>query len=457
MKIPAIFRSAVVLAAAISAICCNRDYQEPSAEFSQWIEAYTGGIIEEGSTIKVVLTCDAADNLGTDPGKAFSFSPDIKGNVRISDRKTVEFIPDDGALKPGTCYKASFRLSDFADGTGPGCDIFRFSFRTVERTAELDIEGVRITAENPLEAVILGRAVFSTATDAGTVKEMLSCRLPGQDPQVSVSGTGSGTSFQFRITGIRRLAKDTEAGIVFNGEAGGFRTTDEPAAMIPGTEELFDVTDARAVYGDSPYIDLWFSHPLDESMDTDGLIELENAGRTYVRLQDNNARVFFEKAGEDGIRLRIDPALKSTDGLRLGTEYSRTFKNDEPKPAVQLLLTGNILPDASDLILPFKAVNLYAVDLSVIRIYEDNVLSFLQENDMDGDSGLRRAGRLVARKTIRLDADPGRNLHEWQDFAVDISGLFRKEQYTGYASRSGRNTPFTAILTEAATCMTEGS
>lgn len=435
MKIPAIFRSAAVLAAAMSAICCNRDYQEPSAEFSQWIEAYTGGIIEEGSTIKVVLTCDAADNLGTDPGKAFSFSPDIRGNVRISDRKTVEFIPDDGALKPGTCYKASFRLSDFADGTGPGCDIFRFSFRTVERTAELDIEGVRITSENPLEAVILGRAVFSTATDAGTVKEMLSCRLPGQDPQVSVSGTGSGTSFQFRITGIRRLAKDTEAGIVFNGEAGGFRTTDEPAAMIPGTEELFDVTDARAVYGDSPYIDLWFSHPLDESMDTDGLIELENAGRTYVRLQDNNARVFFEKAGEDGIRLRVDPALKSADGLRLGTEYSRTFKNDEPKPAVQLLLTGNILPDASDLILPFKAVNLYAVDLSVIRIYEDNVLSFLQENDMDGDSGLRRAGRLVARKTIRLDTDPGRNLHEWQDFAVDISGLFRKEPGAIYRIR----------------------
>ena len=122
MKIPAIFRSAAVLAAAMSAICCNRDYQEPSAEFSQWIEAYTGGIIDEGSTIKVVLTCDAADNLG-DPGKAFSFSPDIKGNVRISDRKTVEFIPDDGALKPGTCYKASFRLSDFADGTGPVFDI----------------------------------------------------------------------------------------------------------------------------------------------------------------------------------------------------------------------------------------------------------------------------------------------------------------------------------------------
>ena len=80
----------------------------------------------------------------------------------------------------------------------------------------------------------------------------------------------------------------------------------------------------------------------------------------------------------------------------------RNFMADEIKPAVELLVSGNILPDRKQLILPFRAVNLSAVEVRVVKIYEKNVLSFLQENDLDGSSSLRRSGRLVYHGDIPL-------------------------------------------------------
>ena len=114
MKISGIFFKAMLMLAAISAaVCCSRSSEEPSPEFSKWVKAYSGGIIDNGSTIKIMLTAPMdkdADISGLED--SFSFSPDLKGDVRVSaERDVIEFIPEDGAFRPGTRYDVSFRLS----------------------------------------------------------------------------------------------------------------------------------------------------------------------------------------------------------------------------------------------------------------------------------------------------------------------------------------------------------
>ena len=105
--------------------------------------------------------------------------------------------------------------------------------------------------------------------------------------------------------------------------------------------------------------------------------------------------MYFEGASDDPVTLTVDPGLKSHDGTPLGETFSKAFASSEPKPGVRIPLSGTILPDTRQLILPFQAVNLNAVDIRVIKIYEDNILSFLQENDLDGGNNIRRSGRLV--------------------------------------------------------------
>ena len=123
------------------------------------------------------------------------------------------------------------------------------------------------------------------------------------------------------------------------------------------------------------------------------------------------------------------------DGNALGADYVTTYDGNEPKPEVQLLLSGNILPDAEKLLLPFKAVNLEAVDLTIIEIFPDNVLMFLQDNDIDESSYLRRSGRLVYRQKVNLD--PSKDLHQWNEHAVDLGPLFRKAPGAIYRIRLG--------------------
>ena len=163
-----------------------------------------------------------------------------------------------------------------------------------------------------------------------------------------------------------------------------------------------------------------------------GLVELTGAARSYVQVEDKLLKVHFEGQKEDLV-LTLDKSLKDADGNTLGETFQRNFTLAEPKPAVELLISGNILPDKNQLFLPFRAVNLSAVEVRIIKIYEKNVLNFLQENDLDGSSSLRRSGRLVYRGDVQLDAS--RNLHQWNTHTIYLGGLIRQEPGAIYRVR----------------------
>ncbi len=111
-----------------------------------------------------------------------------------------------------------------------------------------------------------------------------------------------------------------------------------------------------------------------------------------------------------------------------------------------------ILPDSKSLIIPFSAVNLYAVDLSVIRIFESNVLMFMQNNSLSSANELRRSGRLVYKKTLWLAKDTSKDIHHWGDYSIDLAGLIHQEpgaiyrvilsfrqEYSAYPCGGGEN------------------
>ena len=163
-----------------------------------------------------------------------------------------------------------------------------------------------------------------------------------------------------------------------------------------------------------------------------GMVELQGAARSYVQVQGNLVKVHFEGRKGD-LTLTLDKNLKNGSGAALGQDYVKVFKEQEEKPAVEFPFTGSILPDKQNFILPFRAVNLSAVEVRVVKIYEKNILMFLQENDLSGSSSLRRSGRLVYRGDIALDAT--RDLHQWNTHSIDLSGLFRQEPGAIYRIR----------------------
>jgi hypothetical protein len=96
---------------------------------------------------------------------------------------------------------------------------------------------------------------------------------------------------------------------------------------------------------------------------------------------------------------------------------------------------GNILPGTDGLVMPFEAVNLKAVDLTVVKIFERNVIQFFQVNNLEGNSELRRVGRPILKKMISLDNTGVVDLGKWNRFTLDLSTLMTTEPGAIYQVR----------------------
>lgn len=67
-------------------------------------------------------------------------------------------------------------------------------------------------------------------------------------------------------------------------------------------------------------------------------------------------------------------------------------------------------------------MNLKAVDVWVYKVYTNNVLQYLQSNNLSNKGNLRNVGRPVARDVIDL-AGSGKDVTKWNVFSIDLSKI----------------------------------
>lgn len=420
----------IVIILSAVAMSCSRygggDAQ--STEFATFIKAHTSGVITDKSTIRVELASSIPD---AEPGAdlkdgILTFSPALKGTARWLSSSMIEFIPKSGELRSGTSYTAKLRLDKIQKVGDHNFKKYTFKFLVAIKEAVLHQGDVIITAASRDIASVDGTISLTEELPLETVQEMLSFSYPEDGAEASVTAGNDPLHFKFEIVSLKRSDKDRNLKIRLKSGDTGFLTDSQLDVVIPSTEG-FKVTQAQLVESDGPHIQITFSDALDEDADYTGMFTLEGAGQIHQRINDDIVRLYFDNPNGAPVTLDISEDVKSHNGTRMGQSYSKTFKFQEEKPAVVIPVKGNILPDSKSLVLPFKAVNLKAVDIRVIQIYQENVLMFLQDNDLDGSNSLRRAGRLVCRRCLHLNSDPSKDLHKWQNYSIDLSKLFRQE------------------------------
>ncbi|MBL4656180.1 MAG: hypothetical protein JKY33_10210, partial [Bacteroidia bacterium] len=119
--------------------------------------------------------------------------------------------------------------------------------------------------------------------------------------------------------------------------------------------------------------------------------------------------------------------MTNSIGYKLLESTSLEISFIEVKPNVRISHNGVILPSSNDLIVPFKAVNLNAVDVNIIKIYENNIHQFFQNNTHTGSRELSRVGRSVLNKKIDLTSDKAIDYGVWNNFSLDMSELIKPD------------------------------
>ena len=400
----------------------------PSAEYAPYVNAYTGGVISQNSTIRIELTqdqpmVDLNQELKDNP---FSFSPSLKGKTYWVSNNTIEFVPEEGALKPGAFYEGTFHLGDFVD-VDKKLEEFNFSFRVQERNFSIHTDPITVTATQPDQVTVTGEIRFSDVVKKEEVEKMLTAGSEkNKSYPIEITQTDHPTRYAFSISQITKEAEDYQLEITAKGNPAGIDRTQNKSILIPAKNSFRFLSAVRI---DQPEngIEIIFSDPVSNTQDLKGLIDVPEVSSSIFQIKENKVFVYFETGKLNKLTLNIHEGIRNSQDKPLGTSHSISFSELNLKPQVEMATSAAILPDSKSLIIPFRAVNLYAVDLSVIRIFENNVLMFMQNNSLSSANELRRSGRLVYKKTLWLAKDSSKDVHRWEDYSIDLAGLIHQE------------------------------
>lgn len=428
------FRSALTFFTAfllILAGCTPGSTKLIDPEFARYITAFTYGNVSSDAFIQVELAQDfpSVELNAEIKDKLFTFSPSIKGNAFWVNGSTVRFIPEQGELQPGKEYKITFHLGNLLKVDDKFRE-FDFSIRVNEPNFMAEV-----TPYSPMSISDLTQnrvEVMLNVSNPMSVDDVASMFYVNGKPWDNLDITSSGNnSFRVNIDGLTRTDQLQQYEITIDGKSMGSKKKSEfPIDIPPLSTDNFKVIDARMDQMGSPHIRVTFSDPVSQNQDLEGFIVPGGINNFTYRIDKNIIRLYPETFPSGQVDLQIYQGIKNISGLSLDRNYTYQLKVEDDKPRVKFEQSGNILPDADLLMLPFSAVNLWAVDVKVIKVYRNNLLYYLQTSSFNNNNSsgeLRRFGRVVMSKRIRLDVDKTLDLTKWNNFSIDLSEMFEKD------------------------------
>ena len=392
--------------------------------FNPLITAFTSGIISSESFVKIRFSEPFADsvlpNTTLEPG-IMLVSPSVEGNVYYVDQQSIEFRPD-ARFEQGKAYDVTLKTHKLFPAAEKG-SVFEFRFHTIEQHLTVEVEGFSPYSDYKPELNKLN-GILKTAdgTTPEAIEAVLEVKQGKRNLPLRWDHGSQGKIHEFTIDSIQRAEKELLVEIHYDGASIQSDQKGVEEFLVPALGD-FKVVGHKLIQYPEQHVVLSFSDPLRKNQYLDGLIRLSNDTDMRYIIEGSSIKAYPNVRQNGTLTLYIEPGIRNTagKGLKAGVSYGIVF--EEIKPAVQLLGNGVIIPSADEVILPFKAVNLKAIDVKVIQIYENNIAQFLQVNQLNGERELKRAGRLVKMKTIDLIADKPINYGQWNTFSLNLTDL----------------------------------
>ena len=407
---------------------CKQAKKVMNPALARYIEAYTAGVISKQSTIRVQLAGNVnVTHTQNEPleGGIFKFSPDIEGKAYWIDATTVEFRPDEN-LQPGKTYNATFRLSKVLK-VPDDLSSFDFEFRVIKPSFSLEDNGLKASDNSTLDKMTFSGVVHTAdVEDPQQIEKLVSNHYNGQMLPITWQHNPAEKTSHFTIANISRGNTERPLELTWNGKPLSVDIDGKKSIPVPATG-VFKVLDIRAVSEPEQHLLVQFSDPISVAQNLDGLIGISGQADLRYSIEGSEVKVFAPARLEGNYTIAVNEGILNITDKRLGTTMTGNVNFENTLPAVSIPGNGVILPQSSKLALPFEAVNLNAVDVTIIKIYEQNIPQYLQTNSLNGDQELRRVGKPVVEKTIRLDMDKSLNLHKRNRFFLDLEKLLRTE------------------------------
>jgi uncharacterized protein YfaS (alpha-2-macroglobulin family) len=426
----------------------STDFNSDFSLFKEYITGFTGGVVSTTSDIRVVLAFDkkewkANQVLDSD---LFDISPSVDGKVVALSSNTIAFIPEN-KLKSDTEYQVSLHLSKLI-AVKKELSQFNFTIKTIKQDFVVVTNDVQ--SYNKDFQYLNGTLKTADDIDLETAKKLITAEQKDKNLKIKFDKTlKSGTEFKFIIDSIQRFSEESKVAISYDGSDFDIDQKGKMEYSI-AAKDTFKVMKVEIPEGNVQTLYINFSDPLQNGQDFSGLVAIQNTSNLKFVVQGNLLKVFFnndgtsttpsneEEVDEYGNRkpsqeisgsllVEVFQGIENDEGQKMLQNYTTKFSFEQIKPSVRFVKNGTILPSSNNLKLNFEAVNLNAVDVKVYKIYKNNILQFLQDNELNGTQNLKRVAQPIAKTTLNLKDNKLLNFGRWNTFALDLSKIITPE------------------------------
>ena len=407
-------------------VACD-DSEQNQKDFQPYISAYTGGLISNQATIKVRLlersSQAKAEELVTN--EILSFEPHIEGETYWLDEQTVEFRPAE-SLPAETAFQAKLKLDKLLE-VPDGLETFKFDFETLKQSVKVTFKGLSQDRSDSKYQVISGVLKTNDYADNETVEKSFQAAQNDKNLRIIWEHEADGKTHNFQVQKVTRTEKSSQVKLAWKGAELGFEGEGKKTIHVPALSE-FKILEIATGQQEEQVIDIYFSDPIDESQDLNGLIYLNPPRQIKVLKNGNNLKIYPTKYLKGEFNLVVEAGVQNIYGYQFQSKYSQRLSFNNLKPEVKFLSKGTILPSTNGLILPFSAVSLKAVNVKIIRIFENNIAQFLQRNQLDGGYELRRVGRIIFKGEVPLKTQAANVDYSVPNtFSIDLTKFIKVE------------------------------
>ncbi|WP_461790652.1 alpha-2-macroglobulin family protein [Pedobacter sp.] len=422
----AIIIGTLVLIAIVSGhFLLKKDRKQDHSQFAKYIDAYTSGIISKKSYIRVHLANSVTNttDLGETKKELFHFSPSIKGKTYWIDAQTLEFRPDEN-LEPDQKYEATLNLAKILP-VEDQLEEFEFDFKVIKPGLAFKQNGLVSQNNTSLSLMKLtGEVATADVEETQKIEQTLQVSSP-QKLRIKWSHNPQKQTSAFTIDSIQKT--NSSLTLKWSGEAIDADDNKGEVTLAIPAPDVFKVLDMKAVQEEENYVLIQCSQPVSVTQDLVGLITVGQLGDLRFTIDGSQIKVYAPDALEGNYNVTVSNAITNIEGKSLEAAKSANLVFEDKKPAVTIAGTGTILPNSGKLVLPFEAVNLKAVDVTIIKIYQDNIPQFFQVNNYKDGNELRRVAKPILQKTISLSEDKSLDLHKKNRFTLDLDQLIKTE------------------------------
>ena len=390
--------------------------------FSEYITGYTSGIISVNSPIEIRFTPEFASKANRQtPAGLFMFEPAVRGKAQWTDDVTLVFRPAK-PLDPGTLYSGRLNLDRLA-GVKESLRTFPIRIRTIKKDFIVTTGALESSPEGNRYS-LHGQITASDYIASQEVEAYLQAKLGRKKMNVMWDHSDI-LIHKFTVLDIPRSGNAQRLELSWDGTQAKVRQKGNAFVNIPAKGE-FKVIDLIRDQGEDQKIDVVFSDPVDASQETEGLVWTSPANELSLSINSNIVTITPVSRPEGILEVNVETSLKNINGASLSSPFRTQIDFSPALPAIELTGNGVIIPSSHNLIFPFRTANLKAVDLKIIRIFENNLPYFLQENEINTGYSVKRFGRPVYSGKIDLVNPSGSypaGFHPagWNLYTVDLS------------------------------------